>query len=188
MAYILSKITIIVLSIICLISTITLFIAGEFGYIQQKYALLIVMTCIIMQTALVTMVFRSSTKGFPEGIMSITGINRGIIIQKNKFDNKHILGDKEILSQNIKSIHPWRHSRIRIAMELEPDKENRPLKFYVIRKCSDDSYEKEIDIIKPSESLRHIFELDIDPKELINFKFSRDTTVKSFRIDELYIP
>lgn len=166
------------------------FIARLLGYIRTEHVIIIVMASIIMQAVVITIVIRKLVKILPTGgtIQRASILTRGIVIPKSRFDDKYISANNEILSQSVKPIHPWKDSIFRVIMELVPDVEDRPLKFYIIRKCSAGACDQEIDIIKPSDSPKHVFEINIDPKELINFKFSRDTIVKSFSVDELYIP
>ena len=180
-----TRIYIPILSFVAMISSVAAFVAEWFGYIRAEYANTIMAVTFIVQAVLMAVLIRRVAKG---GIVSRTVMSTGVVIPKNRFNDKNISGDKEILSHSIKPVHPWKDSIFTVVMELAPDTENRPLKFYIIRKYSNDEYEQGIDIIEPSDSLKHVFRLTIDPKELINFKLSRDAIIKSFTVDELYIP
>ena len=114
-----------------------------------------------------------------------------VIIPKSKFVDKCVRADDEILPVGIKQVHPWRSSIFKIALELIPDIKNSSLKFYVTRKCtqcSRDACEQEVDVKEPSTPGTHVFNIRTDPTEMINFKFNKDITVKSFSVDELYTP
>lgn len=187
-----SIITLSLLSFVSLTIMIAVFIADLLGYIRTEFATAIVIANLVVQMTLITVLIRKLIKSVRAvGIVSRTADSvstTGVVIPKENFNDKHIPGDKEILSRSVKPVHPWKYSKFRVIMELVPDLEDRPLKFYIIRKYSNELTEQEVDIIKPSDSSKHVFELNIDPKELINFKFNRDTVVKSFSIDELYNP
>jgi len=185
-----ANISIVLLSFVAVILMAIAFIARLLGYIRTEYVIIIALASIIMQAILITILIRRLVKILPAGNVAqrVPILTRGIVIPKSRFDDRYISANSEILSQSVKPIHPWKDSIFRVKMELVPDVEDRPLKFYVVRKCSVGACDQEIDIIKPSDSSKHIFEINIDPKELINFKFSRDTIVKSFSVDELYIP
>lgn len=170
-----------ILALIIWIPAIASYILFSFGKLKLEYMVVINLSVLILEVIL----FIISMKIISKYTKTVT---KGVVVPKGKFDDMYIVANNEILSHGVKPIHPWKDSIFRVIMELVPDAEDRPLKFYIIRKCSMDACEQEIDIIKPSDSSKHVFELNIDPKELINFKFSRDTIVKSFTVDELYIP
>lgn len=186
------SISIPMLSFAAMVSSGAAYIAELFGYIKAEYANTIMATSLMVQAILMAALIRRVTKNPPAGgIVSRVASSisaAGVVIPKNRFNDKYVPGDKEILSHGIKTVHPWKDSMFTIVMELAPDTENRPLKFYIIRKYSNNEHEQGIDIVEPSDSLKHVFRLNIDPKELINFKFSRDATIKSFAVDELYVP
>lgn len=184
-----TRISIPILSFVAMISSVATFMAELFGYIRAEYANTIMALTLMVQAVLMAILIRRVAKSLPPGgMLSKAAISTGVVIPKNRFNDKNISGDKEILSHSIKPVHPWKDSIFTVVMELAPDTENRPLKFYIIRKYSDNEYEQGIDIIEPSDSSKHVFRLTIDPKELINFKLSRDAIIKSFTVDELYVP
>lgn len=172
-----------ILSLIIWIPALISYILFSFGKLELGYMIAINLIAVVLEAVLFIIVTKMIAKHI--GITT-----NGVIIPKGKFDNKCIVANSDILSKNIRSIHPWKDGIFRIVMELElePDRENRPLKFYIIRRCHVDTCEQEIEIVQSSSTKIHIFDTSIDPKELINFKFSRDTMVKSFTVDELYVP
>lgn len=186
------RISIVILSFVAMTSSAVAYIAELLGYIRTEYANVIMTTSLMVQAVLMAVLIRRVAKSLHVGGMAPMTTNPiptvGVTIPKNRFNDKHVPGDKEILPYGIKPVHPWKDSILKIVMELVPDKENRPLKFYIIRKCHNDECEQEIDVVEPSDSSKHVFRLNINPEELINFKFSRDAIVKSFMVEELYIP
>lgn len=181
-----------ILSFVAMILSVVAFIAESLGYIRAEYANAIMATSLVIQTVLMAALIRKVTKNSHPGeiVSKMAGSvsATGVVIPKNRFNDKYVSADKEILSHGIKPVHPWKDSIFTIIMELAPDTENRPLKFYIIRKCYNNEHEQGVDIVAPSDSSKHVFKLNIDPKELINFKFSRDAIIKSFAVDELYVP
>lgn len=188
----LAKIPVVALSLVALVLMGIGLVTGLLGYIRAEYALAIVMISFVAEMSLMIIMLRRLVMIIPGGLI-VSGTVRnipanGVVIPKNMFSDKCVPGDKEILSKGVKSVHPWRCSIFRIMMELVPDTENRPLKLYVIRKHPNGEAEQEINIMGVNGPSKYTFELCIDPRELINFRFSRDTTVKLFAIEELYIP
>lgn len=111
-----------------------------------------------------------------------------IIIPKGKIIDTYIEADKDILSKYIKSVHPWQKGILRIMMELIPDMNNHPLKLHIVRKRHSNIREQEIEITQPHIIGLHIININVDPNDTINFKFNRNTLIKSMYIDELYLP
>lgn len=169
-----------ILAIIIWLPTIASLLAFNLGVLGAEYAIAISVVVIILGTIILTVTIRR--------IKSLTVHPFSVVIPKSKFIDKYVEANNEILPESIASVHPHRDGIVRIIMELVPDKENGPLKFYIIRKRDRDSHEQEIDIIRSSTVERHIFNISVDPREYINFKFNRGTIVQSFSVDELYIP
>lgn len=158
-------------------------IAYIFEMLSLKYAVMISLTVFILQLIIIAAFIRKALKNPNMAI-----IMAKVIISKGKITDKHVRGKDDIFRESVRSVNPRRDGIFRIILELAQEVEKGPLKFYVVRKCQSNTCEQEIDVIDPYKTKRHIFDIAVDPEEKVNFKFNKDTMIKSFSVDELYMP
>lgn len=109
-----------------------------------------------------------------------------IAIPKVSMHEKHLPAGKEIFEKYIVPVNPHNDCVFRVKVELKED--TPKIKITIIRKCQKGTCE---DVLNNNISLDvgkvHIFDIEIDRKEKLNFKFDKDVTIKSFSIEEFYI-
>lgn len=139
---------------------------------------------VIIAAIEMTIFFIFMKKALKDNITDRVPTNK-VIVPKAKFIDKFVYANNEILSQNIRPISPSHSSIFRINIEFNSIDKIRDLKFSIIRKYQLNTCEQNIEI---KDLNRHVIDLTINPKEIINFKFDKDVILRSFSVDELYIP
>lgn len=111
--------------------------------------------------------------------------NANLIIPKASCDEKTIPAETNIFSRYLIPTNPRRDCIFRVSLQLKDFK--NPLIFSMIRMCEKDILIQELNknIILDLEFI-HKFEVNINRKEKLNFKFNKDVTIKSLLIEELY--
>lgn len=117
---------------------------------------------------------------------SINDRYANVIIPRASCEERYIRAETNIFSNFLIPINPRRDCIYRIQLQLK-DFKNYP-KFSMIRKCEKDEciHELNKDIELDTEFV-HVFEVAINRKERLNFKFSEDVTIKYLLIEELYM-
>lgn len=118
----------------------------------------------------------------------ISSISTQVLISKGKLIDKYIKGDNNVFDKNIAPTNPMRDSIFRICIELADKFIGPSLELSVIRMCEAGTCEQKIDASKCSVKGSHSLQINVDPKEKVNFRFNKDIKIKSMAVDELYIP
>ena len=109
-----------------------------------------------------------------------------VIIPKGYCEEKTIKAETDIFPDFLMPTNTHRDCIFRISLQIKESKKY-PL-FYIIRICEKDTCIQELnEKIKLDPGLIHVFEVSIDSKEKLNFKFSEDVTIQKLLIEELYI-
>ena len=109
-----------------------------------------------------------------------------VIIPKAFYEEKTIIAETNIFPNFLIPTNTHRDCIFRISLQIKEFKKH-PL-FYIIRKCEKDTCIQELNKkIKLDPGLVHIFEVTIDSKEKLNFKFNEDVIIQKLLIEELYI-
>ena len=109
-----------------------------------------------------------------------------VIIPKGYCEEKTIKAETDIFPDFLMPTNTHRDCIFRISLQIKESKKH-PL-FYIIRICEKDTCMQELnEKIKLDPGLIHVFEVAIDSKEKLNFKFSEDVTIQKLLIEELYI-
>lgn len=171
-----------------LVSTLTLIIGiilGRFGILDEKYVNIIVDANIIVQSILLVI--------FTILLIHFRNRPKGVKILRYQFENKLIKGDTDILSKPISSTNPRKFAIFKIYLEVKEFTE--PPEFGIIKTCG---HGKSISDIKKhllninsciiEDTFIFYADVIVMPEEKVNFKFKKDTNVKSFLLSELYMP
>ena len=174
-----------ILTKISLTSTIIMiigFILRSSGILEDRYINIIVGANIIIQLICI-IIFT----------FSILGRSKGVKIVRNQFDNRFIKGDTYLFQEHISPTNPKRMAIFKIYLEVCKFIEPPELGISKIG-----SYGKPISDIKKQflninsciKDDIFIFNADmiVLPSEKVNFKFKKDTNIKTFFLGELYLP
>lgn len=158
-------------------------------YISLMQMLTIYAAVAIMQmTTLLYIFYRFFNTVKSGGIITTDILNTKVIIQKGMCNDKYIKANDSILPTFICSTNPYRNSVFRVKFVVSTDEEPKEqLKFLITRMRHSQNYEQEIDGIKPTKEGTYMFNIAVDPREKLNFKFNRDVTLQLFTVDELYL-
>lgn len=109
-----------------------------------------------------------------------------VIIPKGSSEEKDIRAETNIFPNFFIPTNTRKDCIFRISLQIKEFKKH-PL-FYMIRTCEGDTCIQELNKnIKLDPGLVHVFEVVINCKEKLNFKFSEDVIVQKLLIEELYI-
>ena len=120
-------------------------------------------------------------------IVMKTSIRPGnVIIPKGYCEEKAIKAELDIFPNFLVPTNIYRDCIFRISLQIKEFKKH-PL-FYIIRICEKDICIQELNNkIKLDPGLVHIFDVVINSKERLNFKFSEDVIIQKLLIEELYV-
>lgn len=106
-------------------------------------------------------------------------------ISKGSLSEKKIRADTEIFLNDIRPTSPFRNCVFRIKLEMKEFIET-PL-FYIIRKCEQKTCEQiaNNNVLLGTGKI-HIFDIIVNQKEKLNFKFDKNVIIKSFSVIEFY--
>ena len=153
------------------------------GKLSLIYMLIINISIIIGEAILVLLMVRRVIKN---KIMS-GGLSSNVLIPKGKFSDKQILADTFIFNEPIISTNPMRKSVFRICIELA-EKLIEPLELSIVKTFERKTSEQKLDATHYFVEGIHILNINVYPKEKLNFKFNKNIKAKLFSVDELYIP
>lgn len=112
--------------------------------------------------------------------------NTNVIIPKGLCENKIIMAETSIFQDLIGPTNPRRDCIFRISLQLKEFK--RYPSFYIVRICEKDIYVQELNKdIRLDPGLIHIFDVTINRKEKLNFKFNENVTILKLLIEEIYV-
>lgn len=118
---------------------------------------------------------------------SINVSNANVVIPKGFCEDKSIIAETDIFPNFLKPTNISRDCIFRISLQIKSFNNKYPL-FYMVRKCEKDTCIQELNKnIKLDPETVHIFEVVINRKEILNFKFNEDVAVRRLYIEELYI-
>lgn len=173
---------------ISLASTFTMIIGivlGTLGKLDDKYVNIIMNANIVIQI-LCFMIF---------AVLFIFFHNwpKGIKILRYKFEDRLIKGDTDIFQKPIFSTNPRRMAIFKIYLEADQFTEPPELDITKIGnygKPSSDIHKHFLHIDSSIKENIFMFHADmiVMPNEKINFKFKKDTNIKTFLLGELYLP
>ncbi len=122
----------------------------------------------------------------PTGISS--DLSSQVLVSKAKLIDRYIKSNNNVFDKNIVPTNPMRDSIFRICIELADKFIGPSLELSVIRMCDAGTCEQKIDASKYSIKGSHSLQINVDPKEKVNFRFNKDIKIKSMAVDELYVP
>lgn len=128
---------------------------------------------------------RKTADGISTNITS--HISSQVLISKAKLFDKYIKSNNNVFDKNIIPTNPMRDSIFRIGIELAEKFIGPSLELSVIRMCDAGTCEQKIDASKCSIKGSHLVQINVDPREKVNFRFNKDLKIKSIVVDELYI-
>ena len=109
-----------------------------------------------------------------------------VVIPKGFCEEKTVIAEENIFPDFLVPTNTRKGCIFRVSLQIKEFKKY-PL-FYMIRICEKDTCIQELNKdIKLDPGLTHIFEVVIDSKEKLNFKFSEDVVIQKLLIEELYI-
>ncbi len=109
-----------------------------------------------------------------------------VVIPKGFYEEKMVVAETNIFPDFLVPTNTRKGCTFRISLQIRELK-NYPL-FYMIRICEKESCIQELNkniILDPG--FVHVFEVIIDRKEKLNFKFSEDVIIQKLLVEELYI-
>ncbi len=108
-----------------------------------------------------------------------------VVIPKVHIEDEFISANAELLKKNIIPTNPFRACVIRISMEIYESMEQ--LGVYVLRLKESKTIES---MMKSNFAAFGTYTIDtfVLPGETVNFKFDCDVYIRSFAVDELYVP
>lgn len=117
---------------------------------------------------------------------SIRTSQANVIIPKGYCEDKTIIAETNIFPNFLVPINIHKNCIFRVNLQIKEFKKY-PL-FYMIRKCEKDTCIQELNKdIKLDPGLVHIFDVAIDSKEKLNFKFNEDVVIQKLLVEELYV-
>lgn len=165
------------------IISILLFIPAPISFISWMVGLLDIKIMAIINWIVFTSEFIIFLLATKNSIM----LNRAnVIIPKGFCEEKMVVAETNIFPDFLIPTNINRDCVFRVSLQIK-EFEKYPL-FYIIRKC-----EKNICIQELNKNIRldpvsvHIFEVIIDRKERLNFKFNEDVIIQKLLIEELYL-
>lgn len=109
-----------------------------------------------------------------------------VIIPKGLYEEKMVVADTNIFPDFLVPTNTRKGCIFRISVQIKEFKKY-PL-FYIVRICEKDTCIQELNKnIKLDPGLVHVFEVAIDSKEKLNFKFNDDVVIQKLLIEELYM-
>jgi hypothetical protein len=109
-----------------------------------------------------------------------------VIIPKGSYEEKTIKAETNIFPNFLVPTNTYRNCIFRISLQIK-EFEKHPL-FYIIRKCERDTCTQELNKnIRLDPGPVHVFDIAIDSKEKLNFKFNEDVIIQKILIEELYM-
>ncbi len=109
----------------------------------------------------------------------------GVIIPKGSCEEKKIMAGTNIFPDFLVSTNIGKDCTFRINLQIKEFKKF-PL-FYLVRSYENDIFSQELNKdIKLDTGMVHIFEVVINCKEKLNFKFDEDVIIQKLYIEELY--
>lgn len=116
---------------------------------------------------------------------SILARDVNVIIPKGFYEEKMIVAETNIFPNFLTPTNTHKDCIFRISLQIKKFKKY-PL-FYMVRTCEKDTCIQELNKnIKLDPGLVHMFEVNIDSKEKLNFKFNEDVIIHKILIEELY--
>lgn len=178
------------ISIILWIPTIIAFAALGFKLMTLNQVLAIYIVVAIIQMILVFYaMYRLINVMKSKGITPSNIMNAKTIIPKGKCNDMFIKANTGILPKFVIPTNPHHNSVFRVKFVVFTDEKlQEQLKFSIMRTCQSNSCEQEINDIKPTKEGTYMFDISVNPREKLNFKFDKDVTLQSFTVDELYAP
>lgn len=172
-----NKITILrIISIVLFIPAIGSFILWWVGMLDIK--IMAVVNWVVFTAEFIIFLFVAKT--------SIMISRANVIIPKGSCEEKMIVAETNIFPDFFVPTNTLQDCIFRVSLQIKEFKKY-PL-FYIIRKCEKDTCIQELnENIKLDPGLVHTFEVNIDSKEKLNFKFNQDVIVQKLLIEELYI-
>jgi len=109
-----------------------------------------------------------------------------VVIPKGFCEEKIFVAEENIFHDFLIPTNTRKGCIFRIGVQIKEFKKY-PL-FYIIRICEKETCIQELNKnIKLDPGLVHVFEVVIDSKEKLNFKFNEDVVVQKLLVEELYI-
>lgn len=109
-----------------------------------------------------------------------------VIIPKCSCEEKMVVAETNIFPKFLVPTNTHRDCIFRISLQIKEFKKH-PL-FYMIRTCEKDTCIQELNKdIKLDPCTIHVFEVAIDSKEKLNFKFNEDVIIQKLLVEELYM-
>lgn len=117
---------------------------------------------------------------------SIMVSRSNVIIPKGLCEEKMVMAEANIFPDFLVPTNTRKDCIFRISLQIKEFKKY-PL-FYIVRKCEKDTCNQELNKnVKLDSGLMHVFEVAIDSKEKLNFKFNEDVVIHKLLVEELYI-
>lgn len=165
-----------IISIVLFMPAIGVFILWLTGKIDIK--IFVVVNWMVFLAELIILLYVNKN--------SIRTTQASVIIPKGSYDEKTIKAEIDIFSNFLVPTNINRDCIFRISLQIKEFK-NYP-SFYMVRTCERDTCIQELNKnIKLDPGLVHIFEVVINCKEKLNFKFNEDVIIQKLLIEELYI-
>lgn len=168
------------------IVTISL-ITYELKLIDLKNMLIINILAASAETILITIVIIKTFNNRDISNSISSKISSNVLISKGKLNDRYIKSNNNIFDKNIVPTNPMRYSIFRICIELAEKFIGPSLELSVIRMCDAGTCEQKIDASNCSKGT-HSLQINVDPREKVNFRFNKDIKIKSIAVDELYVP
>lgn len=168
------------LTIIVFIPSVISFILFQLGKMSLDHMIIINLVVTAIESVIFIIGMRMIAKDYTESSPKVT-------ILKGKFDNKQIRANTEVFDRLIIPTNPMKSCIFRICIELADKFIGPSLELLIMRKCESGTCEQKIDASYCKEG-SHALQINIDPREKLNFKFSKDIKIKLFSVEEFYIP
>jgi len=109
-----------------------------------------------------------------------------VVIPKGFYEEKIVVAEENIFPNFLVPTNTRKGCIFRISLQIKEFKKY-PL-FYIVRICEKETCIQELNKnIKLDPGQVHVFEVAIDSKEKLNFKFNEDIIIQKLLVEELYI-